>query len=54
MWGMQVLTGHGKDSKWDWVHPTNGQPYQYPTKKEAEQMLRICYPLSTNVRVMEF
>lgn len=29
---------------WVLIAPTNGQPYQYGTKAEAERMLAICYP----------
>lgn len=29
---------------WVLVAPTNGQPYKFGTRDEAENMLRICYP----------
>lgn len=29
---------------WKSVHPTNGKPYQYNTKGEAQRMLDMCYP----------
>lgn len=29
---------------WVLIAPTNGQPYKYSTKAEAEHMLAICYP----------
>jgi hypothetical protein len=46
-----------QDGKMEWfsVRPTNGKPYEYDTKEEAERMLRMCYPLvsSEEARVKE-
>jgi hypothetical protein len=30
--------------KWEAVHPTGGNRYEYPTRKDALDMLNICYP----------
>lgn len=32
-----------KTDRWSDVHPTGGTPYEYTTRKEAEDMARICY-----------
>jgi hypothetical protein len=29
--------------EWKDVHPTGGQPYEYDTRREAEDMARMCY-----------
>lgn len=40
MYYMQVnLSG-----KWVLIAPTNGAPYRYGTRAEAENMLGVCYP----------
>lgn len=40
MYYMQVKVA----GEWVLIAPTNGQPYKYGTKAEAERMLGICYP----------
>ena len=40
MYYMQVNVA----GNWVLIAPTNGQPYKFGAKAEAERMLRICYP----------
>lgn len=40
MYYMQVKIA----GNWVLIAPTNGEPYKYGTKEEAERMLGICYP----------
>lgn len=48
MYGMQVKVYNEKTHKmeWRWVRPTDGEPYVFETKQQAEQSLDLCYPLS--------
>lgn len=41
---------------WLWVHPTNGDPYQFDSKAKAQHMRDICYPMcdQSQVRVHPF
>jgi len=55
---MQVfaINPRNKEEKtWQTVRPSNGKPYAYETKQEAEHMLSICYPDSIveEIRVIE-
>ena len=51
----QVCLDRGTDKeRWHSVRPSSGQPYQYDTRDEAEQMARICYGTDPSiVRVVE-
>lgn len=33
-----------RDGNWLPIHPTGGPPYEWPTRLEAEQNARMCYP----------
>ena len=51
----QVCLDKGeKTERWSDVHPVGGKPYEYNTRKEAENMARICYGLDPGIcRVIE-
>ncbi len=36
---------------WVPLRPTNGAPYTYPTEREAESILNMCYPTGSKARV---
>lgn len=56
-WGMQVMV-YRWDSVaqkqllvWEWVRPTDGEPYRYDNEAQAYDMLHMCYPDTTRDRV---
>lgn len=51
----QVCLDKGtKNERWSDVRPAGGAPYEYATRREAEDMARICYGTDhTLVRVVE-
>lgn len=61
LWGVQVLgfPPYGaldRSAQWNWLRPTQGSPYQYHSKDEADACMRMCYPNteSGKVRVSPF
>ena len=44
---IRVHTPTSTTEEWQAVHPTGGDRYEFPTRHEAEAMLRICYPDQT-------
>jgi hypothetical protein len=55
MFRFQVHLDAGKPTdRWEDVRPTGGQPYEYPTREEAEKNAYICYGKDPSiVRVVE-
>ena len=51
---VQILLDRGKKTeRWEYVHPTGGQPYEYETREEAEKASRLSYDTNpTIVRVV--
>jgi len=48
---IQVLINRGKkDEYWDFVRPTGGSPYEYPTKDEAIRAARLCYDIAAAIK----
>ena len=44
MYRLQVkVRTRPNEYEWHDVYPTGGKPYEYDTRKEAEDMARICY-----------
>lgn len=43
-WQMQINTGTEEKPDWKSISMSGHPPYEYPSKDEAEKMLRICYP----------
>jgi len=40
----QVCLKQGtEDERWEDVHPVGGKPYEYATRRAAEDMARMCY-----------
>lgn len=51
---IEVLTGQAPNQKWEKVRPTNGEPYQYPDRMKASDMVRMCYSECLDkVRIVE-
>lgn len=54
---IQVLCdcAYSESREWRSVRPTNGAPYSYSTREEAERVMRMCYPDESSeiVRVVE-
>ena len=42
---IEVLVQEGAGKAWRPIHPTNGPPYEYDTRQEAEHIKRMCYGL---------
>ena len=55
MFRFQVCLDKGtKTERWEDVHPQGGKPYEYATRREAEDMARMCYGTDRAlVRVVE-
>ncbi len=55
MWGIQVKvrerSGGYERLIWRDLRPTNGEPYRYGSKDEAERIRWMCYPDQTSERV---
>jgi hypothetical protein len=55
-YGIQIRMRVLGQDKWMWVHPTNGEPYQWDSADKAREVQNMYYPLTTtdNVRVAPF
>ena len=56
MFEMQTKFFNRETGEYEWksIKPTNGPPYRYKTRREAENMLEICYPgIQYEKRVIE-
>lgn len=56
MFRIEILTTpDGRAYNWKYLHPTNGKPYEYNTRREAQDVIDMCYPMSNEntVRVKE-
>jgi len=44
VWGIEVFVGEPGDGEFKLVHPTDSEPYRFPTQEQADHMKNICYP----------
>lgn len=52
--GIEVRVETKDGPQWQRVRPTGGKPYEYDTRREAEDMRRLCYDADpTQARVVE-
>jgi|TARA_R100001086_G_scaffold183474_1_gene102326 hypothetical protein len=45
---IQVYIWKNGEGEWKSIHPTGGEPYEYTDKREAFNMLSMCYPDDVN------
>lgn len=43
-WHMQINMGTREEPDWRSISMKDKPPYEYETEKDAEHMLRVCYP----------